>query len=342
MIDLFLRFLIAFAIALLASCGGSGTSNPDLGGSSPTTPEPEPEPELTQDEIIAAQFGLDPSLPPSGNFDLLSWYLNTPEDVGGLSRRISETDLANGFVDPDYFWTADDGGMVFKVTNAGAKTSSGTTYVRTELREMLRRGDTSINTRGSGDLPNENNWVFSSAPQSAQDMAGGVDGTLRATLAVNAVTTTGSSGRVGRVIVGQIHAKDDEPIRLYYRKLPDNERGSIYAAHEPSGGDDIYYEIVGSRSNSAANPTAGPALDEIWSYEIIAVGNQLTVIIRNGDLDGVELDRAIIDMTTSGYDVADDFMYFKAGAYNQNLDQDGGDPEDFAQVTFYALENTHN
>jgi len=43
-------------------------------------------------------------------------------------------------------------------------------------------------------------------------------------------------------------------------------------------------------------------------------------------------------MTNSGYDVSDDFMYFKAGAYHVN---NSGDPEEFAQVTIYELQNGH-
>ena len=46
-----------------------------------------------------------------------------------------------------------------------------------------------------------------------------------------------------------------------------------------------------------------------------------------------------IDMSDSGYDVYDDFMYFKAGVYNQN---DTGDPDDFTQATFYELEVSHD
>jgi poly(beta-D-mannuronate) lyase len=38
-------------------------------------------------------------------------------------------------------------------------------------------------------------------------------------------------------------------------------------------------------------------------------------------------------------DVANDYMYFKAGAYNQN---DSGDPDDFVQVTFYELKARHD
>ncbi len=292
---------------------------------------------------VFAASGLDPSVPPGQNFDLLGWYLSTPEEnSSGLSTRIAEVDLAGGYEHPDYFWTSDDGGMVFRVTNEGARTSTNTSYPRTELREMLRRGDTSIRTRSSDGTPTLNNWVFSSAPASAQAAAGAVDGQLKATLAVNAVTTSGSSGRVGRVIVGQIHAKDDEPIRLYYRKLPQNERGSIYAAHEINGGDDIYYEIIGSRSNSLSDPADGITLNELWSYEILAQGNQLEVTIRSGDLYGEVLGTANIDMSASGYDIAQEFMYFKAGAYNQNNTSDGGLADDFSQVTFYQLEASHN
>ena len=292
---------------------------------------------------VFAVSGLDPSVSPGQNFDLLGWYLSTPEEnPSGLSTRITEVDLAGGYEHPDYFWTSDDGGMVFRVTNEGARTSTNTSYPRTELREMLRRGDTSIRTRSSDGTPTLNNWVFSSAPASAQAVAGAVDGQLKATLAVNAVTTSGSSGRVGRVIVGQIHAKDDEPIRLYYRKLPQNERGSIYAAHEINGGDDIYYEMIGSRSNSLSDPADGIALNELWSYEILAQGNQLEVTIRSGDLYGEVIGTANIDMSASGYDIAKEFMYFKAGAYNQNNTSDGGLADDFSQVTFYQLEASHN
>ncbi len=44
-------------------------------------------------------------------------------------------------------------------------------------------------------------------------------------------------------------------------------------------------------------------------------------------------------MSNSGYDVADDYMYFKAGVYNQN---NTGDGDDYVQATFYALDVTHD
>ena len=282
--------------------------------------------------------GLSPDLSPGGNFDLLGWNLSVPTDTdnSSTSDTISELDLAKGYEDERFFYTADDGGMVFRCPIKGFKTSTNTSYTRTELREMLSRGDKSIKTRLGNGTPNKNNWVFSSAPERAQSQAGAVDGVLEATLAVNHVTTTGERSQVGRVIIGQIHAKDDEPIRLYYRKLPENTHGSIYAAHESTNEpDDRYYEMIGTRSRSASNPDNGFELNEKFSYKIDAQGNFLFVTISQ---DGIVKAETTIDMTASGYDVSDDYMYFKAGVYNQNK---SGDPDDYVQATFYKLKVTH-
>lgn len=285
----------------------------------------------------AGGYGLSPDLPPGKNFDLLDWYLNTPadDDNNGISDRFSEVELAKGATDERYFYTAEDGGMVFRATIGGAKTSKNTRYTRTELREMLRRGDKSIGTKGEGGDPGLNNWVFSSAPESAQKKAGGVDGTLRATLAVNHVTTTGDNRDIGQVVIGQIHAGKDEPARLYYQKFPGSKRGSLYVAHEPSGGDDIFIELLGRKTSKPEDPADGIALNETFSYEIKAVGNLLTVTISQKDK---VLAQKTVDMSASGYDVANDYMYFKAGVYNQNK---SGDPDDYVQATFYELENSH-
>ncbi|MCP8898079.1 polysaccharide lyase family 7 protein [Gilvimarinus xylanilyticus] len=278
---------------------------------------------------------LDPSQPPSENFDLSRWYVSVPVDdfdPNGRADNIKEDDLNDGFELPGYFYTGDDGAMVFKVGPTGFKTSTNTSYTRVELREMLRAGNTHIDTQGV----NRNNWVFGSAPASDRSAAGGVDGNMRATLAVNRVSTTGEDYQIGRVIVGQIHANDDEPIRLYYRKLPDNTKGSIYFAHELNGGDDTWHEMIGSRSNYASNPEDGIALDERFSYEIDVKGNLLTVFIYR---DGKPTVTKSVDMSQSNYDEGGQYMYFKAGAYNQN---NSGEEDDYAQVSFYALEVFHD
>lgn len=116
----------------------------------------------------------------------------------------------------------------------GAKTSKKTSYSRSELREMLRGEDTSIKTQGV----NENNWVFGNALSKQQQDASGVNGKMIATLAANAVTSSGDSSQQGRVIVGQIHAASDQPLRLQYRLLPGHKKGSIYFVHDPSNGND--------------------------------------------------------------------------------------------------------
>lgn len=268
------------------------------------------------------------------NIELLDWYLSVPtdNDSNGRSDSIKENTLANGYFDPRFFSLSDDGGLVFTTSVSGYRTSTNTNYVRSELREMLRRGNTDHSTQGV----NKNNWVFSSAPQADLDNAGGIDGLLEVDVAVNKVTTTGEAYQIGRVIIGQIHANDDEPIRIYYRKLPNNTKGVIYFAHELAGGDDSYYEIIGSRDNDADNPSDGIALNERFSYSIAVSGHLLTFNLTKAD--GSEYTQSV-DMSQSGYDQGGQYQYFKAGVYNLN---NSGDPHDYVRATFYKIENSHS
>ncbi len=267
---------------------------------------------------------LDPNLPPSGNFDLSYWKLTRPNQ-----QEIDEDNLSNGFeVDGEFYTDPVTGAMVFWCPNNGM--TGGSTYPRNELREMIRMGDTSIGTQGI----NKNNWVFSSSTIENQEAAGGVDGIMTATVAVDHVSeTSDESFKVGRTIVGQIHASNDEPCRLYYRKLPGNTKGSIYLAHEPTTSAEQWYDMIGSRADNAPDPVDGIALGEQFSYEIKVIGNLLTVtIMRDAYPDVVQQ----VDMTDSGF--ADDWMYFKAGNYNQN---NAGNSGEYAQVSFFALDVTH-
>ena len=299
---------------------------------------------LEPGNVVAADFALDPTEPPGSNFELISWKLNTPADLdgNGISDTASEADLDNGFTD-GFFFTGPAGGMVFHSTIGGAKTSANTSYTRSELREMLRRGDTSISTRGV----NRNNWILGYQPDPGVTV-GGRNGVLRGTLAVNHVTETGDRNKVGRVVIGQIHAEGDEPARLYYRKYPENERGFIYLAHEIRNSDDIYFPVLGPVNSNLdnapsddANPANGIALDEIFSYEITQQDARIDVIVRRGDSEGPIIGHNYVDMRqqNSGYDVPNEWMYFKAGAYSQN---NTGNEADFDQITFYELEASHD
>ena len=273
------------------------------------------------------------SIPPSDNFDLSDWKLSVPSDNdgNGKSDSILEKELSNGYINPDFFYTRPDGGMVFKVPVEGFKTSKNTKFTRVELREMLRQGNNKHSTKGVG----KNNWVFSSAPRKDRRVAGGVDGKLTGTVAIDHVTTTGDVKQVGRVVFAQIHAEQDEPIRFYYRKLPGHKKGSIYFAHEPLDEKDIYFNMVGSRSSNAEEPVDGIELGEKFSYEINVKGNEMVVkLIRSGK----DTITQIVDMSQSKYDRGGDYMYFKAGAY---LQDSTGQPDDYATVVYYELENTH-
>ena len=244
-----LKGILIFPIFLISICCSSSDSN-------------EPVQEEEEEENNQPSGVLDPTKIPSDNFDLSTWNLSVPENSGNsAATTISVAQLNFNYEDSKYFYTADDGGMVFKCPVAGFKTSANTSYTRVELREMLRGRNTNIQTQGV----NKNNWVFGTAPEADKTAAAAYDGEMNATVAVNYVTTTGSSSQVGRVIIGQIHANDDEPIRLYYRKLVNNTLGSIYFAHEPADGNgsEQWHEMIGSRSSSASNPSDGIALNEV-------------------------------------------------------------------------------
>ena len=92
---------------------------------------------------------LDPNLPPGGNFDLSYWKLTRPNQ-----QERDADQLAAGYsVDGEFYTDETTGAMVFWCPNDGA--TGGSTYPRNELREMIRRFDTSIPTQGI----NKNNWV---------------------------------------------------------------------------------------------------------------------------------------------------------------------------------------
>ncbi len=267
----------------------------------------------------------------AGDISLNQWAITLPvdDDRSGKADMIKEYDLAKGFEYPPYFVKQPDGSLIFRSPVSGARTPN-TTYTRSELRSMLRCGNKHIKTQGV----TLNNWVFSSAPKEDIQQAGGVDGRLEATLAVNHVTTTGKRKQVGRVVIGQIHATRSEPIRVHYRKLPNHQRGSLYLAHENTRGYTRWFDVVGSRKDHAPEPKDGIALNETFSYKIIVEGNLLTFqLLREGKAPREQT----IDMTDSGYDRGGEYMYFKAGVYNLNK---SGDAQDYTQATFSQI-STH-
>ncbi|QXP58653.1 polysaccharide lyase family 7 protein [Olleya sp. HaHaR_3_96] len=281
---------------------------------------------------------LDPNKAPSENFDLSTWKITLSS---GSEKSVSQ--LNNGYELSNQFYTGSDGGMVFKNYPLGSGTTTNSTYSRVEFREMLRGTNTSISTSGI----NGNNWVFSSSSSTNENNAGGVDGILEGTLKVNRVTTTsGSTSQVGRIIIGQIHASGDEPLRLYYHKQPGHSKGAIYFAHEPSGGDEVFKNMIGNYVTEtgdeagdytgAGSPSNGIALNETFSYKVQVSGNTLSVTLYNSG--GSSIASTTYNMSNSNF--ANDWMYFKAGLYSGNKTVSSS--SDYEQVTFYSLSKSHN
>jgi hypothetical protein len=96
---------------------------------------------------------LNPALPPSGNFDLSHWKLTLPVDsngtTNGTAAEIQVSQMVAGYTNALYFYTAPDGAMLFWCPVDGT-TTSGSSYPRSELREMLNPSSTSVNWSGYG------------------------------------------------------------------------------------------------------------------------------------------------------------------------------------------------
>lgn len=246
---------------------------------------------------------LDTLLPPSGNFDLTQWKITLPS-----GSEVQPSVLSNGWTQANVFYThPKSGGMVFRCPNI-AGTTANSSYSRTELREML---DPTSSARDDS-----NNWTTA------------VGGRMKARLKVDRVSTTGESGKVGRVIIGQIHAEEHEPMRLYFHKKPGEARGRIYIASESTGGSTFWStDIVGNKNGD------GIALGELFTYVITLKGTRLQVDIlrQRGTIKDT-----YIKYIDSGY--KGENLYFKAGVYNQN---NTGTTSDYAQATFYSLTHTH-
>jgi len=310
------------------------------------TPTEEPETPINE-------FGLDPAAYPWENFDLRYWKVDTPAgsssatDCKAQKTEPDEWDNLPSSRSAPYFFTHTDGGMRF-VSEIGGGTTGGScdSRTRSELREMLRGSDRSIDTTGrNGDY--RNNWALGYQPTThggnSGESWGAREGKMSATLRVNKVTTTGKDSSRGRTVIGQIHADNDEPIRINYKHREGFAGGCIYASSEQRNGDDTNFVLAGSNTSCSQDPGAnGLGLGELFSYEIENIGEDIIVTIFEGDR-GPVINSVTIDLNDieGNYDVADDWMYFKAGAYTQNSINDEGEAGDGDIVTFYRLDVVH-
>ena len=248
----------------------------------------------------------------------------------------SNAGKAIDFESKDFFYTANGAEgdwVVFKTPNAG-NTHGTSNNTRTELAQLKK-------------------W---------SPMTGGK---MTATLKVMNVATTGDA-RVAAtysVVIGQIHSADgheNEPFKLFYKKFPGHEKGSVFWNYEiNTAGDDnsgrwdysypiwgYDFSVVGTDANTyPPEPEDGIALGEEMSYEIEVKNGMMNLTFSS---EGHETKTFTKNLISSEYsDPSDmpeqvknlfvpigqdgverekaytgDGLFFKLGCYNQTNGKD--------------------
>ena len=317
---------------------------------------------------------------PADKFDLSHWKINVPVDLNN-DNKIDEIDVKaiQSYSHPDFFYLDENGDMVFTAPNK-ALTSANSSNTRSELRQMIRGSNTKIKSKYPG-----NNFAIDAHPLS--ERFGAVGGKLEATVKVDHVALRAKNYNkpaAYSVVVGQIHAGKDkalvaknlgfgwgnEPIKIYYKKWPGHEKGSVFWNYErnlpktDSNRTDISYPIWGNLWTNAEDPkNGGIALGEEFSYTInvhknmmhltFTAENKPTVTYKVNLASNVDANGKV-DSLDHPLGYTGDWLYFKAGAYNQCSTKDApgiwyaaclgtGDWEtdkrngDYTQVTFSKL-----
>jgi poly(beta-D-mannuronate) lyase len=286
--------------------------------------------------IVSAQTGQ----PSASNFDLSQWKITLPMDDDGDDKpdEIDVKEIAK-YSHPDYFYLDDDGRMVFTAPNK-AITTANSSNTRSELRQMLRGTNTKIKTHDAA-----NNFAVKARKDS--DKFGSVGGKMEATLRVDHVAKNAgnpASKPAYSVVVGQIHADKykstksgfgygNEPIKIFYKKLPGHETGSVFWTYERNLAKDnperrdIAYPVFGNLWDNPADPgEAGIALGEDFSYTINVHRNVMYVTFSNARHGEVTFVKTLVgqrdangevDEKDNRYSYGGDTLYFKAGVYNQ-------------------------
>lgn len=348
--------ILPLSVSLMVACSGNGTSN------------------------TASKSSITNASVPANKFDLSHWKITVPIDLDN-NGKIDEIDVAaiQNYAHPDFFYLDENGGMVFATPNK-AITTATSSNTRSELRQMIRGVNKKIKTKYAG-----NNFSVAAHPLS--ERFGSVGGKMEATLKVDHVAlraTHPNKSAAYSVVVGQIHALKDEdliaknlgfgwgnePIKIYYKKWPNHEKGSVFWNYERNlpktdpMRTDIAYPVWGNTWENPNEPgEAGIALSEEFSYTINVYQNTMHLTFSAQGKEDVKYAINLADNVDAygnidehdhrlGYTA--DSHYFKAGAYNQcsTKDAPGGwypgclgtgdwqtDKEngDYTQVTFSKL-----
>lgn len=276
---------------------------------------------------------------PGSAFDLSHWKIDLPLDADGDDRPDTvEVGDIDDYSHPDFFYLDDEGRMVFTAPNKAA-TTPNSTNTRSELRYMLRGTNTRIKTHSA-----QNNFAVEGRRDS--DKFGSVGGRMQATLQVDHVARNAANPDrkpAFSVVIGQIHATkyDDtsagfgygnEPIKIYYKKHPDHDYGSLFwtyelnLAKEDPKRRDLAVQVFGNTWENGEDPGAeGIALGEEFSYTINVHRNTMYLTFENERLGRVRQQISLvqgINADDNPLSYGGDTLYFKAGAYNQCSAQD--------------------
>lgn len=276
---------------------------------------------------------------PADRFDLSHWKITLPTDFN-KDGKIDEVSVKKiqKFAHRSFALNSKEE-MVFTVPNK-AITSANSTNTRSELRQMPRGTNTKIKTHSS-----KNNFGIAANPKAKI-----IGGKLNASLKVNHVAKR--AGHPNKrpaysVVVGQIHATKDknilaegkgfgygnEPIKIYYKKWPNHDKGSVFwnyernLAKKDKNRTDIAYPVWGNTwENPEAPGDAGISLGEEFSYEINVHGDIMYLTFETANHKTVKYEINLannvdaygkVDSKDNAKGYEGDFLYFKAGAYNQ-------------------------
>lgn len=314
---------------------------------------------------------------PADAFDLSHWNITLPADKNkdGKPDSISVKKLQK-YAHPDFFYLDDQNRMVFASPNK-ATTTKNSSNTRSELRHMLRGKNTRIKTHAAA-----NNFAVRARKDS--DKFGSVGGRLDAILHVDHVARRAGNSETKAAysaVVGQIHAVKyestasgfgygNEPLKIYYKKFPDHETGSVFwnyernLAKDDPNRTDIAYPVWGNTWENAEDPgKKGIALGERFGYTVNVHENTMYLTFTNATQGNVKYAINLannkdaygkIDPLDNPYSYGGDSLYFKAGIYNQCSTKTGGGTwyagcsgtgdwsvdkanGDYAQATFSAL-----
>lgn len=216
--------------------------------------------------------------------DLNTWNLTLPV---GAPTVIETPALAAGYQDR-YFQHLN--GKLYFVSPVTGATTKNAKYARSELRETKRNGEL-------------NNWTYPKAHHY-----------LRAGLTMTQVPS------VGKVVIGQIHAKDDNKpmLKVEYQYKHDKSTGNVVAkVRTTPGGEEVVHTLV-----------QNVPLKQRMTYSIgLSSGGTLSVWVNKANWSG-KLNSAWAKKP----------LYFKAGVYAQD---NSGPSTEAGAATFDKLEIEH-